>query len=97
MATELCSIEELFEKDSAWLETHVLKLVSDMKTGEKFRYVQVRRNVVQTFFSEKHVLQITDISQKVLYETAMGERRLLQLINATVSHEMRNPINSIHM
>ena len=26
----------------------------------------------------------------------MGERRLLSLINATVSHEMRNPINSIH-
>lgn len=27
---------------------------------------------------------------------AMGEKRLLSLINATVSHEMRNPINSIH-
>lgn len=28
---------------------------------------------------------------------AVGERRLLSLINATVSHEMRNPINSIIM
>lgn len=43
------------------------------------------------------MLQITDISSKILYEMAMGERRLLSLINATVSHEMRNPINSILM
>jgi signal transduction histidine kinase len=25
-----------------------------------------------------------------------GEKKLLSLINATVSHEMRNPLNSIH-
>ena len=36
-----------------------------------------------------------DVSQKVLYEMAVGEKRLFSLINATVSHEMRNPTNSI--
>ena len=36
-----------------------------------------------------------DVSQKVLYEKAVGEKRLFSLINATVSHEMRNPTNSI--
>jgi signal transduction histidine kinase len=25
-----------------------------------------------------------------------GEKKLLALVNATVSHEMRNPLNSIH-
>jgi hypothetical protein len=30
-----------------------------------------------------------------MYDIAKGEKKLLQLINATVSHEMRNPINSI--
>lgn len=30
-----------------------------------------------------------------MYDIAQGEKKLLQLINATVSHEMRNPINSI--
>ena len=39
---------------------------------------------------------MVDISQKILYETAVGEKLLFSLINATVSHEMRNPTNSIH-
>ena len=28
---------------------------------------------------------------------SLGEKRLQSLINATVSHEMRNPLNSIHI
>ena len=31
----------------------------------------------------------------ILYERTKGEKKLLTIINATVSHEMRNPINSI--
>jgi signal transduction histidine kinase len=30
-----------------------------------------------------------------MFNLAIGEKKLLSLINATVSHEMRNPINSI--
>ena len=32
----------------------------------------------------------------ILYERTKGEKKLLTVINATVSHEMRNPINSIN-
>jgi len=42
------------------------------------------------------VLKIIDISKDVLYQREKGEKRLLTLINATVSHEMRNPINSLN-
>ena len=42
------------------------------------------------------VVQIIDITQRIKYNHAIGERKLLQLINACVSHEMRNPINAIH-
>ena len=42
------------------------------------------------------VLKIIDVSKDILYERANAEKRLLALINATVSHEMRNPINSIN-
>jgi len=31
-----------------------------------------------------------------MYDIADGEKKLLALINATVSHEMRNPTNSIY-
>ena len=40
------------------------------------------------------MLQIKDVSGSIMYDIANGEKKLLTLINATVSHEMRNPINS---
>ena len=42
-----------------------------------------------------HVLQILDVSINVRFDLASGEKKMLQMINACVSHEMRNPINSI--
>jgi signal transduction histidine kinase len=30
-----------------------------------------------------------------MFKMAEGEKKLMSLINATISHEMRNPINSI--
>lgn len=59
------------------------------------KYVQIHKQKVETNFSKHEVLQLIDVSSKILYEMANGEKRLLSLINATVSHEMRNPTNSI--
>ena len=42
------------------------------------------------------VIQIIDVSSDVLYDHKNAEIKLLQLINACVSHEMRNPLNAIH-
>lgn len=30
-----------------------------------------------------------------MFDKSNGEKKILQLVNANVSHEMRNPINSI--
>lgn len=62
-----------------------------------FKYVQVKKEYVETSFSKHEVLQLIDISQKILYEAAVGEKRLFSIINASVSHDMRNPTNSIQM
>ena len=45
--------------------------------------------------SKQKIVQINDVSAQVMFNVAQGEKQLLSLINATVSHEMRNPINSI--
>ena len=37
----------------------------------------------------------SDVSSKILYDTKKAEGELLTLINSTISHEMRNPLNSI--
>ena len=41
------------------------------------------------------MLQIIDISSNILYDKSKTQNQFLSIINATVSHEMRNPMNSI--
>ena len=41
------------------------------------------------------LLQIIDLSSQIMCEFEKGEKKLMTLMNATVSHEMRNPINSL--
>ena len=78
-------------------ENNVYEIIEPVqaKGMQTFKYVQLHREVVETKFSKHDVLQFIDISQKIMYEMALGEKRLFSLINATVSHDMRNPTNSI--
>ena len=41
------------------------------------------------------MIQLIDISQKILYDEMKAEKTLLTLITATVSHELRNPLYSL--
>jgi signal transduction histidine kinase len=43
----------------------------------------------------KKLIQIIDMSDSMLYTEAKAEQSFLTLINATVSHELRNPLVSI--
>lgn len=40
-------------------------------------------------------LNIKDETSQINLEISKGEKRILELVNACVSHEMRNPINAI--
>ena len=41
------------------------------------------------------ILQIFDVSHKLLYDDIKAEYDFHSMINATVSHELRNPLNSM--
>ena len=41
------------------------------------------------------ILQIVDISHTILYGQIQAKNDMLSLINACVSHELRNPLNAI--
>lgn len=41
------------------------------------------------------MIKFKDVSANILYQKEKSHNELLNLINATVSHEMRNPLNSI--
>mmetsp|Transcript_375 Transcript_375/g.324 ORF Transcript_375/g.324 Transcript_375/m.324 type:complete len:124 (-) Transcript_375:2079-2450(-) len=63
-----------------------------------FKYVQIKKQSFEgtNGVAMHDVLQIVDISDQILCDKATAEKKLLVLINATVSHEMRNPTNSIY-
>ena len=79
------------------IDNNVYQMIKPIESGTqcKFKYVQIRKEVIETWSKKHEVIQIIDVSQKILYEMAVGEKRLFSLINATVSHEMRNPTNLI--
>mmetsp|Transcript_26237 Transcript_26237/g.40035 ORF Transcript_26237/g.40035 Transcript_26237/m.40035 type:complete len:171 (+) Transcript_26237:992-1504(+) len=73
------------------------------KTGEASKasttcskFVQIYKHTFSLFQNEFTVLQIVDVSDQIIVSRSKGEKKLLSLINATVSHEMRTPINSIN-
>ena len=41
------------------------------------------------------MVQFVDISQSQQFDEAIKKQKFAQMLNATVSHEMRTPINAI--
>ena len=63
----------------------------------KFKFIQIKKSYIKSFDGniDRVMLCFIDISQKILYDTSKAEGEFLSLINSTISHEMRNPLNSI--
>ena len=59
------------------------------------RYVQIKRKYFHRDDKLMVMLQVIDISDSILYDNSKAQNEFLSIINATVSHEMRNPLNSI--
>jgi len=59
------------------------------------RYVHFKKRIYYMQNVEKILFQVVDVSKSLLYNKVQAQTEFLSLINATVSHEMRNPLNSI--
>jgi len=59
------------------------------------RYVQVKKQVFVIDSATYKVLKIIDISSKIHFNQAKVQQKMLSIANATVSHEMRTPLNSM--
>ena len=44
---------------------------------------------------ERYTLQFIDISAKIFYDDIKAQEKFMSVITSTISHEMRNPLNSI--
>ena len=45
--------------------------------------------------ANKIMIQLINVSDKILYNEVNAEKSFLTLINAAISHELRNPLNQI--
>jgi signal transduction histidine kinase len=57
--------------------------------------VQIKIKEIADKGEKKKLIQIIDVSHKILYDESKAAQHFLSLINATVSHELRNPLNSL--
>ena len=48
-----------------------------------------------TINKKRTILQIIDVSEKLLFNDLKAEYEFHSMMNATVSHELRNPLNSL--
>ncbi len=61
-----------------------------------FLYFQIKRCTrINEKGIKKHTLQFIDISAKIFYDDIKAQEEFVSLINSTISHEMKNPLNSI--
>jgi len=45
--------------------------------------------------NQRQMIKLIDVTDTVNYDLSKEQNELLALINATVSHELRNPLNAI--
>ena len=63
------------------------------ETVDKFSQIKASQIKIQNQTSI--MLKIIDITNEVLLDKEKVHNKLLSVINSTVSHELRNPLNSI--
>ena len=94
---EKFSLSELIKNQTSQRD-QIYRLLDE---GEKFRYVSLKIKAISVASestiekSEPFLVQIIDLSHKMFYSEIKERESILQLINATVSHELRNPLTAI--
>ena len=68
---------------------------SSTQNFESKQFFEITLQKLKSNLEEVSCLKFTDVTIKVKHDHIEGKSHILETINATVSHEMRNPINSI--
>jgi signal transduction histidine kinase len=87
------SLSDLISQLQKWDDNQVFKIM-DTDT-EVQRFVMIKVTQLKEHEQNSFMIQISDVSTNILLNKQKSQNELLSLINATVSHEMRNPLNSI--
>ena len=72
--------------------------VTKQHNADKWMYVQIKLLKIQDKRNPENfklMVQIRDVSDRLLKQEMTAQKNVLTLINASVSHELRNPLSSI--
>lgn len=67
-------------------------VTKEKEEGAPQSFVQFRKKLYNKGDEERMMLQIIDVSNQIMYEQVHAENEFLAITNATVSHELRNPL-----
>ena len=59
------------------------------------QFFKVKTEMIKSTQNKFKVLKVQDITINIRLQLSQQQKKVLQIVNACVSHEMRNPINSI--
>ena len=95
--SNLFSLSDIGYLDCKEIEKMIFILHDEDKKKEKpTSYVKIKRTNYIKNNQLQTIIQFMDISDSInLYDEQKDRNEFLQLVNACVSHELRNPLNSI--
>jgi hypothetical protein len=104
----LYTLRDLINKKSSFWEDKIFEVLDNNHPEKRFKFIHLKvkkikeRGGKSAYLKEKvdesdykTLIQIIDMSDKMLYNEVKAEQSFLTLINATVSHELRNPLASL--
>ena len=101
---EFLNFDQLLLMDSTKLEKSVFKIKigiqeteisSECSIQNQVKYIQLKVKDYKKGNEDLKLLQIIDVTSYILYTEFKAKNQFTSLINACVSHELRNPLNSI--
>ena len=69
--------------------------IFSLENSEMKFYCQIKMTKYTKDGKVHTMCQIINYSASILYDEQIAENKLLGMINACISHELRNPLNSI--
>lgn len=60
------------------------------------KFFKIHKQTIKSNQETFQVIKISDVTDNIRFCLIAGEKKVLQMINACVSHEMRSPIHSMY-
>ena len=93
-STSFYTLEEISNISKEKLHSQVYEVVFEECQRER-KFVHIKCTEFLLRDKAKKMIQIIDFSSKILYNQEQAKSEFHAIINACVSHELRNPLNSI--